>query len=99
MSTYINNRRRAAAVVSVFNLVELARNTALPADIYQSDELTTLHETAFNICAWHNDIYSLQRELAGGRVNNLVVVLRNERDCSMQEALTEACAMINDETR
>lgn len=97
--TYINNRRLAAGTAPAFDLVELAQNSGIPPAVYQQAELTALRKAAGNVIAWTNDVYSLRKELAHDEVSNLVVVLRNEQDCSVQAAVAAACEMIDAEAR
>ncbi len=96
---YIKHRRLAAAMDAVLAFVEMTRDCVIPAAVSQRPEFAALRKNAGNVIAWTNDLYSLQRELANGEVNNLVLVICNDRGCSLQTAITEACEMINTEVR
>lgn len=99
LHTFMPNRRSASGARTTFDLMELALDCPLPTDIYQRETVTALREAAANAAAWTNDVYSLQKELAADEVHNLVVVIRHEQGCSVQEAVIRSCELIEAETR
>lgn len=59
-----------------------------------------LTETSHNICCWHNDLVSLNKELAAGEVHNLIFALMEDpaNDCdSLQDAVRLAVEMLYEE--
>lgn len=61
------------------------------------DSLTRVSE---NICCWHNDLVSLQKEILSGEVHNLILALLHDEaaDCwSLEEAVGLAVRMIHEE--
>ncbi|WP_119065919.1 terpene synthase family protein [Rubrobacter indicoceani] len=59
-----------------------------------------LRLAADNVCCWHNDLVSLNKELAGGEVNNLSIVLAEDPSvpcASVREGLDLAVKMVYDE--
>ncbi|ELY92602.1 terpene synthase family protein [Natrialba taiwanensis] len=96
---YIPNRRHGAALYPSFAMSELERDISLSTDVYHREDVTALRESAANIIAWSNDVFSLQRELVNDRVSNLIVTIREEQGCSLQEAVTEVCELIEAEIR
>ncbi|WP_330633570.1 terpene synthase family protein [Halocatena halophila] len=97
LDVYMEHRRDSVGSGIVFALCEIARDLGLSSSVYNDEDVTILRETAANIFAWTNDIYSLPKELAHDEVNNLVVVIRNEQDCSLQDAVEEAKKMLTAE--
>jgi hypothetical protein len=49
------------------------------------------------VAAWHNDVFSLDKELAYGDVHNLVLVIAREPAVSLPEARALAVARCNAE--
>jgi 5-epi-alpha-selinene synthase len=50
-----------------------------------------------NVVCWANDIISLEKEVQRGDVHNLVLVLQQKLDLSLQEAIDRAAEMYNAE--
>lgn len=96
---YVRNMRVAAGMDIVFDLAELAGGIRLPASCYRSPLYRDVLEAAGNVICWTNDVYSLPRELACDEVNNLVMVVSAEQECSLRAASTEVGEMIAAETR
>jgi len=96
---YIENRRNSVANPMSFDLLDLSRHVEFPAEIYESQPFQALLQVANDIVAWHNDVYSLNKELAHGDVSNLVLAVQYAQHCSLQEAMNQVCAMIETETR
>jgi hypothetical protein len=92
LEEYLHYRQYTAAIYVYFDLYELAHQINLPQNIPEVSELT---RTANNIISYFNDIISLQKELANNDVHNLVIVLQNELQCSLQEAMDRAGQMHN----
>jgi hypothetical protein len=92
LAEYLHYRQYTVAVYVYFDLYELAHQINLPENVPEVSELT---RTANNIISWFNDIISLQKELSSNDVHNLVLVLRNEMQCSLQEAMDRAVHMHN----
>ena len=96
---YIKNRRDSVANPMSFDLFDLSWRVQFPAEIYESRPFQAILQAANNIVAWHNDVYSLKKELAHGDVSNLVLTVQHAEHCSLQEAMNRVCAMIETETR
>jgi hypothetical protein len=79
------------------DFVELAARAELPLVARGLRELLRLQEITVNVACWHNDLFSLDKELAHGDVHNLVVVIAQERRVSIAEARAIAVAWCNDE--
>lgn len=97
--TYLPKRRKTSGGYIATDLIALADNSDLPPSLYYRETYQDLLAVTANVASWTNDVYSLRKELVAGEVNNLVVIVRNEQGCSLQDAVTEVCAMIDDETR
>ncbi|QJB34898.1 hypothetical protein HF324_27640 [Chitinophaga oryzae] len=72
----------------------------LPYTIYSAPDVKLLTEQARNIVCYSNDLFSLAKEVEqseGGAEFNLVSVISNEENCSLQEAILRAVTL-HDET-
>jgi hypothetical protein len=96
---YIKNRRNSVANPLSFDLFDLSEHIEIPIEIYETPLLQDILQVANDITAWHNDVYSLGKELAHGDVCNLVLTIQNAQHCSLQEAIDHVCVMIEMETK
>jgi Terpene synthase family 2, C-terminal metal binding len=96
---YIENRRNSVANTISFDMFDLSEHIEFPTEVYESQPFQAVLQAANNIVAWHNDVYSLRKELAHGDICNLVVAVRHAQRCSLQEAVNQVCTMIEMETR
>ncbi len=74
----------------------------LPKGLFDEPDIRRLTDVTHNICCWHNDLVSLNKELTSGEVHNLILVLQYdpESDCqSLPEAVDAAVGMIREELR
>ncbi len=82
-------RRDAGAIWPSFDLVEWVAGAALPSALYLSASYQALLTAAADVVCWTNDIMTLDKELAHDDRQNLVCVLKQDRDCSLQQAIDE----------
>lgn len=95
---YVTNTRVAAGIPLVFDLAALAGDVVRSRSLYRSPIYQELLETAGNVICWTNDVYSLHRELRNDEVNNLIVVIHEEQNCSLQEAIVTVSDLIAGES-
>lgn len=72
----------------------------LPKRLLGQPGVERLTAASHNICCWHNDLVSLNKELASGEVHNLVIVLRHDPEAgcpSLPAAVDAAERMIHGE--
>ncbi|WP_019634566.1 cytochrome P450 [Actinomadura atramentaria] len=89
---YVAARRDLFGADLFFDLMEAADGRELPARARPA----VLRESAADVLAWTNDVYSLEKDLAFGEPANLVCLLRDERGGSWQDAVDAAHAMIRE---
>jgi 5-epi-alpha-selinene synthase len=92
MSEYLHFRQFTVCIYFLLHMYSLAHHINLPEDIPELSELTKM---ANNLIAWFNDIISLSKELQENDVHNLVLVIQNEFQCSLQVAMDRAVEMHN----
>jgi Terpene synthase family 2, C-terminal metal binding len=98
LATYMRIRRDASAVFPCFDfsLLDFAREGSIEA--LDGPLVNALETMANNVIAWSNDIVGMSREVSAG-IENLVTVLRRERQLDWQSAVNAAADMCNAEMR
>lgn len=92
LDSFPQMRRAAGAVMPSFDLIEFVRSTTLPARIYYSRTYQRLLLAAADVVCWTNDLMSLEKEIAHGDDQNLVIVLHKARGISLLSAADEVTA-------
>ncbi len=76
-------------------LILIAMEINLPQFVYQDKTLKELISLAYAVPSWANDLHSIGKEIKNGDVNNLVLLLKNEKDISLEAAMNEALSIHN----
>ena len=97
VGSFIGMRRCAGGMYIYVDFIELAARTELPLVVRSHREAVRLAQITCNVACWHNDLFSLEKEVAYGDVHNLVVVLARERQIALPEARTIAVTYCNRE--
>ncbi|THH17076.1 hypothetical protein EW146_g3682 [Bondarzewia mesenterica] len=87
LESYIALRRDTGGCKSCFALIEYAAGIDIPDSVMQHPSIGILEEATNDIVAWTNDIFSYDVEAARGDIHNIVIVVMNEQDISLQEAV------------
>lgn len=82
-----------------FRLGELTDGISLPPAAREHPVVRSLESKAAYIVGLANDIYTVEKEMAKGEVNNMVLVLMHEEHLDLNTALTRAAAVHDAETR
>lgn len=96
---FIPLRRCAGATWIYLNFVEFASNQVLPIEIRENPSVKRLMQITCDIACWHNDLYSLPKELRQGDVHNLVTVLQAELRIPLEDAILRAAQWCDAEVR
>lgn len=94
---YVRMRPLTAGLAIDEAFLSLVDQLRLPGHVYAHPAVRALTQHANRAVCWSNDIISLEKELQGGDVHNLVLVLRQERGMGLQDALEAAAAMYHQE--
>lgn len=94
---YIKKRPHTGAIYICLDLIDIVQRIDIPVDIYEHTAFQTLLDTASNVIAWCNDIYSLEKEIKRGEYHNLALLIRYADRSSLQEALFKANEMVKGE--
>jgi 5-epi-alpha-selinene synthase len=95
--TYVRMRPITGGLFVDTEFIEIAEQTHLPSEVRQHRDVKLLMQASNNVVCWANDIISLEKEVQRGDVHNLVLVLQQKLDLSLQEAIDRAAEMYNAE--
>ncbi len=95
IDVYIEQRRHSGGMALAIDLIDLAEHIRLPASLIASPAFDVLARLTNDIVCWSNDIFSLEKEIVRGEVNNLVLVIAHAESLPLQEALDKASAMVS----
>ena len=82
-----------------FRLGELTDGIHLPSQVREHADVRNLESKAAYIVGLANDIYTVEKEMAKGEVNNMVLVLMQEESIDFDQAMRLAVEMHDAETR
>ncbi|MBK7824097.1 hypothetical protein [Nannocystis sp.] len=82
-----------------FRLGELTDRISLPHHVREHSVVRSLESKASYIVGLANDIYTIEKEMAKGEVNNMVLVLMHEENLNFEQALARAVELHDAETR
>lgn len=93
---YIFLREHLIGMYIYQDIMELYMSSYMPYALLSHPHVRELRRIAALVIAWCHDYYSVQKEIAAGQVMNLVLVIRQAYQCSLEQAYAEA-ARIHDE--
>ncbi len=99
IATFMKIRTFASAIYCFLDLILIMNRIALPPEVIQHPIVKRLELATNNIVAWSNDIFSCEKETKAGINLNLVTVLRQEYQISLQEAFDRAAELHNAEVQ
>lgn len=97
VATYMKMRTVTSGIPTIFDFILIAQRIDLPAEVLNCTDVQQLCLIANNAVCWANDIISFDKERRCGDVHNLVLTLRHEHQCTLEEAIQRA-AKIHDDT-
>lgn len=93
VADYIEKRPYTGALFADIELIEVVEKIYLPERVYAHETVKQLSLACNNVVCWANDIFSFDKERRHGDVHNLVLVLKEERNLTLAEALEETARM------
>lgn len=96
---YIEKRPYTGALYADIELIEVLESIYLPDEVRLHETVQQLALACNNVVCWANDLFSFDKERRQGDVHNLVVVLKEERELDLEEALEETARMHDAEVR
>ena len=99
LGIYRKMREVSVGLYFGFRLGELTDTITLPAAVREDPTVRSLESKAAYIVGLANDIYTIEKEMAKGEVNNMVLVLMQEEHLDFDQALARAVELHDTETR
>lgn len=93
LASYTSMRPFTSAVFPCFDLFAIADELRLPVATYDHAVVQELRFRANNVVSYCNDIFSFEKELEHDDAHNLVILIRAEQRCPLQEAVDHAVAL------
>jgi 5-epi-alpha-selinene synthase len=87
------------AAYPYMDLILMTDQIILPPEVFKHPIVKRLELATANIIAWSNDLFSLNKEMKAGNNFNLVTVLQQEYQISLQEAFDHAADLHNTEVQ
>lgn len=91
---YIPIRRKAMGADAICSSIELITGI-LPDHVVANPFIQKTRALSSDLMGWGNDLISFEKEQEQNEALNLVLVIKNERKCSMDDAFYEAVRMYN----
>ena len=98
--TFMKTRASTIAAYPYIDLILMTDQIALPPEVFEHPIVKRLELATINIIAWSNDLFSFNKEMKAGHNNfNLVTVLQQEYQVSLQQAFDHAAELHNTEVQ
>jgi 5-epi-alpha-selinene synthase len=94
LSSYLARRRISSGWIILTDFVELNEAFELPEVVQRCAEHTELIASSAEVASTINDILSLRKEINRGELHNIVLILQKSAQCSLEEAISLACARV-----
>lgn len=99
LKRYRKMREVSVGLYFGFRLGELTDGIEIPPIAREHSVIRSLESRAAYIVGLANDIYTVEKEMARGEVNNMVLVLMHEENLEFEAALERAAGLHDAETR
>ncbi|MFD9624037.1 terpene synthase family protein [Streptomyces virginiae] len=99
LETFPQMRRDAGAIMPSFDLIEFSVGAALPTELYYSATYQRLLISAANVVCWTNDVMTVEKEMARGDDQNLILVVQKNKGISLDAATADVIRRIRDQIK
>ncbi|GAA5059721.1 hypothetical protein HNP84_005048 [Thermocatellispora tengchongensis] len=90
LDCYLEQRLVTGAMQQFTDACEVAGEFEVPWVAFNIPHVRIMRTLTADFVNLANDLASLEKELAAGETDNLVMVIRNERNCTLEEAIEHA---------
>jgi hypothetical protein len=94
LESYIELRRDSSGIKMIFDLIEVVGGLDLPSEIIEGQDARRLAHLTADIINWSMDIISYNVDQAKGNKHNLITVLMNEKQLTVQGAISYATTLV-----
>jgi len=95
LDEYRQRRRHSGGMYQAIDLIEFVLHRVLPEELLGGPHFPLLSRITNDVVCWSNDLFSLEKELARGDVNNLVLVVERAERIPLQQAVDRVGSMIS----
>ncbi|MGN7821454.1 terpene synthase family protein [Chitinophaga sp. 22536] len=99
LEDYMLHRPGIGGANFFLDLAEIMEDVFLPASWYADSLIKDLGLLTSRTICWANDLFSYTKELEQGDELNLVMMIKNKKQVSLEQAVHEAAAIHDDEIR
>lgn len=99
LEDYMLHRPGIGGANFFLDLAEIMESVHLPASWYADPLIKDLGLLCSRTICWANDLFSYTKELEQGDELNLVMMIKNKKQLSLEKAVQEAAAVHDDEIR
>jgi len=99
MDSYVRMRPVTGGLNIDTQFIEIAEHAYPSPRVWGDDTVRRIVLASNNAVCWANDIFSLEKEIRRNDVHNLVLILQQEQDLTLQAALEHAIDIHNAEVR
>jgi 5-epi-alpha-selinene synthase len=99
LDAYRTIRETTVGLYPQFALTRLTDGICLPPEVLEHPIVERLHSAASRCVGWANDIFTHEKELEQGEVNNLVLALMDNEALPLEAAVARACEEHDAEVR
>ena len=99
LSTYVKLRPYPLVIFPCLDLTWISKDIPANAKFLRHIYVQNMAVMASNYVGWTNDILGVNRELDEGNPHNIVLVLQQEYNLSLQDAVQQAVQMCNAEMK
>lgn len=97
LKEYILLREKISAGMITCDFLEIAIGFIMPEKVFWHPTIQRIRQLITLMVSWFNDIHSVSWELERNEAANLVLVIKNEKECSIAEAYEEAIKIHNND--
>lgn len=99
VESYTKMRPFTGGLMTFLEMIDIAEGIALPLEVREHPRVQHLTLIANNVVLYANDIFSLEKEIKQGDFHNLVLLLKQERNLPLNEAIAIAAEIYNGEVQ
>jgi hypothetical protein len=97
LEQYVSIREKVSGGRTLCDFLEICSDFIMPEEVVSHPTIQRIRQLITYMLSWFNDIHSVPWELERNEATNLVLVIKNERDCSFEEAYEEAIKIHNND--
>lgn len=98
LESYLIKRMDTSGTLIMFSLIDVLPKDLLPDSVFSNPNFQSFRKCCANLVNYENDIRSFPKEFNQGEFFNLVMVIKNEKQCPIATAMQKACEYYHQES-